>query len=58
MIILKRQPAVDGTLAIRMIGVDTTIPVDDAIKYAADGQLFFKANKPATLADLKTLVGA
>lgn len=46
-----------GTLAIRMLGVDTTIPVDDAIKYAADGQLFFKANKPATLADLKTLVG-
>ena len=58
MIILKRQPAVDGTLAIRMLGVDTTIPVDDAIKYAADGQLFFKANKPVALADLKTLVDA
>lgn len=58
MIILKRQPAVDGTLAVRMLGVDTVIPVDDAIKYAADGQLFFKTNKPATLADLKTLIGS
>ena len=47
-----------GALTVRMLGVDTAIPVDDAIKYAADGQLFFKANKPATLADLKTLVGA
>ena len=58
MIILKRQPTVDGTLAVRMLGVDTVIPVDDAIKYAADGQLFFKTNKPATLADLKTLIGS
>lgn len=58
MIILKRQPAVNDTVAVRMLGVDTTIPVDDAIKYATDEQLFFKANRSATLADLKTLVGA
>ena len=58
MIILKRQPAANDTVTVRMLGVDTTIPVDDAIKYAADGQLFFKANKPVALADLKTLVDA
>lgn len=58
MIILKRQPAVNNTVAVRMLGVNTTIPVDDAIKYAADGQLFFKVNQPATTTDVKALVNA
>ena len=47
-----------GILTVCMLGVDTAIPVDDAIKYANNGQLFFKANKPVAIADLKTLVGA
>ena len=56
MIILNRKPIADNQVSVRMLGVDTTISLSDAQKYAADGQLFFKANKPATLADLKALV--
>ena len=57
MIILYRTAIVNDSVSVRMFGHDTTISVDEALKYAADGRLFLKANKPASVATVKALVG-
>ena len=48
MIILNRKPVVDGTVSVRMFGRDYQIPVDEAKRYVATNQLYFKVNKPVT----------
>ena len=56
MIILNRKPIVDDKVSVRILGADTTITLVEATKYAQDNRLFFKANKPATVTDVKNLL--
>lgn len=48
MVILNRKPVVDGTVSVRMFGRDYQIPVEEAKRYVATNQLYFKVNKPVT----------
>ena len=48
MVILNRKPVVDGTVSVRMFGRDYQIPVEEAKRYVAINQLYFKVNKPVT----------
>ena len=48
MVILNRKPVVDGTVSVRIFGRDYQIPVEEAKRYVATNQLYFKANKPVT----------
>ena len=48
MVILNKKPVVDGTVSVRMFGRDYQIPVEEAKRYVAANQLYFKVNKPVT----------
>ena len=58
MVILNKKPVVDGTVSVRMFGRDYQISIDEAKRYVATNQLYFKANKPVTERDFSQFLAS
>ena len=48
MVILNKKPVENGKVSVRMFGRDYQISIEEAKRYVATDQLYFKANKPVS----------